>query len=165
MEEFNARGLRWEAMTLKHKNSVEERRFGADLLGALDIQTPDYSVRKGFLVQAKRVEPGEAFSSARYEDLRKQCEAMLKLTPASYVFIYSQSGVLVVSALAVVSAAPCNPHELYTRALYTFFAGHFESFFGDRRIEAASREALKLLMDEYHARSGLLLRGGQNDIP
>jgi hypothetical protein len=75
---------------------------------------------------------------------------MLALTPASFVFLYSLSGIDVVPAVSVVAADRCNPHEFYCRSVSRFYESHFESFIGDFRISARTAEdleAIRMSMD------------------
>jgi hypothetical protein len=48
-------GLIWQAHTLRSgsRSAAHEKRFGADVLGVLAINTPAYRATKGFLAQAK----------------------------------------------------------------------------------------------------------------
>lgn len=47
-------GINWEATVFTDRGpKAEEKRFGADFGGVLNIDLPDYKVKKGFLAQAK----------------------------------------------------------------------------------------------------------------
>jgi hypothetical protein len=112
LEGFKTPNIRWQidiasgrtgrarltARTLT--KTKEEPQFGADLVMALDINTPDYEVKKGFLVQAKRLEKDEYLSTDQHRSLQAQYERMLSLTPSSMVFLYGETGVHVVPAAA-----------------------------------------------------------------
>jgi hypothetical protein len=152
-------GVCWSAVTLpdRGRNSAESQ-LGADLLSVVRFDLPGFSVTKGFLAQAKLVEPATSFSTAESQKLKEQCEKMLAVSPASFVFLYSlQSGVQVVPAIEVVGARDCNPHELTTRSIPQFFTEHFECFIGDRRFSAADGRQLEILREEYRARRVLAL--------
>lgn len=82
----------------------EEPFYGADIIMVIDAAGPGYEVKKGFLAQAKRLERGKYLGTDAYNDLRKQRHDMLNVTSASYVFLYSTTGVTVVSANAVTAA-------------------------------------------------------------
>jgi hypothetical protein len=155
--------ITWSAMTLtSHKRSAQETEFGADFLGALEIELSDYRVKKGFLSQAKLVEPKKGMSSGEFSRLQSQCEKMLAHTPAAYVFLYSRKGIRVASALSVVAVTDKrNPYDLYTRSIERFFEEHFQSFLGDQRINSANLKTLELLRAEYNARTGFLLRAAE----
>jgi hypothetical protein len=152
-------GVQWHALTLPDRgpNSAESQ-LGADLLSVVQFDLPDFKVAKGFLAQAKLVEPSSGFTSQDSHKLKDQCEKMLAVSPASFVFLYSlQSGILVVPAIEVLAARSCNPHELTSYTLARFFTEHFECFIGDRKFAQASRHQLDVLREEYRARRVLLI--------
>lgn len=158
MEGYETKGVRWSAKTLTDRApKSQEKEYGADFVGVLQINLPDYSVNKGFLAQAKLIEPGEKVSTSEFVRMKGQCEAMLKVSPDSFIFIYSLGGILVIPALSIVSVAPCNPHELYSRSLSRFYEEHFESFIGDRDINAPSIDVLEKARVAARARSLLYL--------
>ena len=137
VQRANRPGLTWSAMTLTDRGpgSQERRKYGVDLVGSLEIRLRGLEVRKGFLAQAKKVDPNERYPNQEYQRLRSQCEDMLRLSAASYVFLYSAvDGFSVVPALSVLSARNCNPHELTTKPLQRFFSGHFDCFIILRKI-------------------------------
>lgn len=95
----------------------QENSYGADFLATLELDQ-GYQVKKGFLAQAKLIEPSENFGNANFEKMREQCEKLLKLSSASYIFLYSQqSGISVIPAIEVLGARSCNPHELTSRLM------------------------------------------------
>lgn len=154
-------GVIWSAVTLPDRgpNSAESQ-LGADLLSVVRFDLADFKVAKGFLAQAKLVEPTAKFSSVESSTLKSQCDKMLAVSPASFVFLYSlHSGVLVVPAIEVVSARDCNPHELTPKTIPQFFTDHFECFIGDRRFSAATGEQLETLRADYRARKVLAMTG------
>ena len=81
----------WKARTLRtgRGKAAEEKCYGADLMGILDVALPDYTTTKGFLAQAKRAEPGNLFNKTEWNRLHNQCKKMLDRTPDSFVFVYS----------------------------------------------------------------------------
>jgi hypothetical protein len=161
MEGFEVRGVRSTAKTLTDRSSkAQEPKFGADFVGVLTIDLLDYSVRKGFLAQAKLIEPGESIATREFERMRRQCNEMLSISRDSYVFIYSLTGITVIPVLAVVSAYRCNPHELDGRSMSRFYEEHFESFIGDRDIYAPSIVALEKARERARARRLLYLEAG-----
>ena len=97
-------GVRWRVKTLTDKVvRGQEHEFGADFMGALDVELEGFSVKKGFLAQAKRVEPSTPYKAAESARLKSQCKKMLRHTPDSFVFLYSaQSGITVVPAVTVL---------------------------------------------------------------
>lgn len=151
-----AHGITWSAKTLTDRGrGAQERRFGADFMGVLNIDLPDYRVAKGFLAQAKLVRTDRSIDRA---ELDRQCERMLDLSPASFVFLYSDSGIAVVPAIAVV-ASSIDPRELYARSIGRFFEEHLECFIGDKAISEAAPSTLESLRERYDARQLISLRG------
>jgi hypothetical protein len=163
MEGFETKGVRWTAKTLTDRGpKAQEKQFGADFVGVLTIRIPEYSVSKGFLAQAKLIEPNASIGEREFERMRRQCEEMLTVSPDSYVFIYSVSRISVVPALSVISAGRCNPHDLYSRSVSRFYEEHFQSFIGDRDIHAPSITALEQARERTRARR-LLYLGAQTE--
>jgi hypothetical protein len=98
----NILGVQWRAMKLTDRGSgSQERRYGADFAGVLAVDVEKTRFAKGFLVQAKLLRRG---SRIRPSELRAQCEHMLEHTADSFVFLYHDTGVRVVSALLVASS-------------------------------------------------------------
>ena len=155
----NSPSITWSALTLTaHKRGAQEKSFGADFLGALEIRLPDYHVKKGFLSQAKLTEPDARMTSREFTRLQKQCNKMLSHTSDSFIFLYSTQGIRVASALGIVGMTnSTNPYHTYTRSLERFFEEHLQCFVGDRRIRAATPEALNALRTRLDARTGFLL--------
>lgn len=154
------RGIRWSAKSLTDRGPfAQETRFGADFLGVLNIELPEFSVSKGFLAQAKLVKQGKIDDLPRLKD---QCEKMLNHTPDSFVFLYSNSWVRVIPAISAV-AAKFEPLNLYSRSPQRFFEEHLQCFIGDRAISAATPKILQELSRRYEVRSALFLKGGASD--
>jgi hypothetical protein len=150
---YRPRGtLIWQAHTLRSGSgsAAHEKRFGADVLGVLTINTPEYRVAKGFLAQAKRAEPGAALSKARWDGLMGQCEKMLTISPDSFVIAYSKRrGVKFFSAEAVRSFSGRDLFQLYNMGIRSFFERNIESFIGDRLLDAPNIGVLERLhLDE-----------------
>ena len=143
MDGYGHKGIRWTATVLNPH--TEEGKYGADFAGVVRINLPDYRVMKGFLAQAKLVEPEDSFSRREYTRLLRQCQQMLSYTPDSFVFLYSRKRVTVVPAIAITAADPCNPHEFYSRRITRFFEEHFESFIGDRKIHGTPKDLREML--------------------
>lgn len=148
------RGIRWTAKTLTDRGpGAQESLYGADFLGVLTIGLPDFSVSKGFLAQAKIA---RSFSERDTEILRGQCRKMLRLSPASFVFLYSKDGIHVIPAIAVVGCRK-GLDQLYQRSVQRFFEEHLECFIGDRSISSPTPSTLTALRDEFNSRSALLI--------
>lgn len=152
------REIRWESKTLTSMaKGSEEKKYGADFLGVLSIDLPDYQVKKGFLAQAKRIPPGGALSTDECDRLKEQCEEMLACSPASFVFIYAPYEILVVPALAVLSAKTCDPRELYTCSVERFYEDHFQSYLGDRALSSPTVATLAAAREQLRAKSAIVL--------
>jgi hypothetical protein len=153
----NILGVQWRAMKLTDRGSgSQERHYGADFAGVLAVDVDRTKFAKGFLGQAKLLRRGSAL---RLHDLRAQCERMLNHTADSFVFLYGDTGVRVVSALLVASSDH-HPRTLPSWNIEEFFRAHFMSFVGDRRIDAASPDALEAITD-YRPRHLLRLEAHQ----
>jgi hypothetical protein len=119
----------------------------------LNIDLEDFKVSKGFLAQAKKVEPEDYVRPSVLQDMASQCEMMLRHTPDAFLFLYSIQGVSVVPAVSVLGGTFDNPHELYARSLTRFYEEHFECFIGDREISAPDPKMLETLRERYRART------------
>jgi hypothetical protein len=74
--------------------------------------------------------------------LRKQCEDMLRLTPASFVLVFDVRQISVVSAAAVGAhryAQARVQHDLGTKTLTDFFTNLADCFIGDERLGSATQ--------------------------
>ena len=138
----------WNARSLRTSSgrAAEEKRHGADLMGVLDIDIPDYRIKKGFLVQSKLAEPGRKFSKKDWKRLHSQCETMLCRTPDSFVWVYSKErGIRIFSAVSVVELDSRHIFDLYDRSVASFFEYHLECFIGDRRLNSTSIDTSDVL--------------------
>jgi hypothetical protein len=118
---------------------------------------PEYAVKKGFLAQAKLIEPSRSIRARDFAEMQEQCGKMLEISSDSFLFLYSKNGIFSVPATAVVSSKRTNPHNLYSRSISRFYEEHFSCFLGDRRISLAHVSTLEALAAEYDTRSGILL--------
>lgn len=127
----------------------EEPVFGADIVMTIDIETPAESVRKGFLAQAKRLEPGKLLSNQEHRRLLDQCEKMVSFTPCSMVFLYHQASVKVIPATAVLGSRHMNLWGIETYSIEILYVDFGICWFGDTRIQAtdpASLEGLRAML-------------------
>jgi hypothetical protein len=161
MKGFASRGVRWTAKTLTDRGPrAQETHIGADFAGVFSARlsdSPEFNVSKGFLAQAKLIRPGRSDVRAEFERLRAQCDRMLSVSPASFVFLYADWGVTVVPAVSIWSSEPRDIFDFYSRGIARFFEEHFESFIGDRRLYAPTRNVLEGLLSEANPRRVLLL--------
>jgi hypothetical protein len=158
-------GVRWTVKTLTDRGrGSQESVFGADFMAALELSLDGYQVAKGFLAQSKLIEPSQTFSKQEVTRLKDQCKHMLSFSPASFVFLYSQqSGIVVVPATEVLASRDCNPHELTSKKMASFYRDHFECFIGDRGIRKTTPQGLDELRQRYEAKRLVLLYGSEGD--
>lgn len=138
-------GVTWTARTLRsgHGSANEESRHGADFFGVLRINLPDLRIGKGFLVQAKRAEPGNAFDVREWRRLQDQCDKMLNRTAASYVIAYSTTrGLRFFPAIEIAASSARDLFEHRGRTMRSFIELLLECFVGDRRLNQATIETL-----------------------
>jgi hypothetical protein len=149
MDGYKAKGVTWSAKTLTdHGPNTQEKEYGPDFVGVLEINIPGYKVKKGFLAQAKLTK-SDKMNRSDFDRLIDQCKRMLDLSTESFVFHYSFEGIRVIPAIAVLAAsgpsAVFDPDGLYFRRISTFYEDHFECFVGDMRISEASERTLEQL--------------------
>lgn len=135
----------WKARTLKtaRGKGAEEKRHGADVLGVLHIELPDYNVTKGFLWQAKIIEPGKPLPSYEWERFQKQCQTMLSRTDESFAVIYSRTqGVRFIPATVILEINSSQVYDVGSRSLFGFFKGHVKCEIGDRSLNSPAIETL-----------------------
>ena len=163
-ERLNGRtfkGVLWQSLvTTSHGPNAQERATEADFMGVLSIDLPAYHVHKGFLAQAKRA---DRLCRQEMRRLQDQCEHMLRLTPASYVFLYTNGDVRVLPAISVLSADVTSLTGLYSQSIQRFFELHLESFIGDRSLSRASADQLGGLLEEYRVKHILYLAAKQGE--
>lgn len=162
MNGFRSRGVYWRAKTLTSgAPNSQEHRFGADFVAVLSIDLPEYTVNKGFLVQAKLLGK-RRFRGEDRERMVGQCQTMLAMSPASYVFAYSTQGIRVVPATSVVASGRIDMRANYSRSIERFYEEHFACFIGDREVSVPSEDLLAKLLERYKARQSLWLRAESN---
>ena len=153
LDGYDKAGIRWSAKILSsHGPGAEEATFGADFLGVLQIQFPEFKIKKGFLAQAKKQNEGTKFSSTEWNRLVGQCEKMMKYSNTSFVFIYSLNGFFVVPAVSVLACrGPEDLHTLHPVRIHHFYKLHFRCFVGDYGI----RDSSPSILEELRYRNGL----------
>jgi len=169
-------GYRLSLRTLRDRGpDAPERRFGADLVTVFELDTPRCRLRKGFLAQAKLAGQAEVQvdDSREYpvvsvrrspnrrerpSDLAPQCGQMLRVSPDSYVFVYSERSISVIPANTVAHLVPdAERHAIYSIPVRQFFRGFFQSFIGDYRLSACDDQTLEDLRNQTLANSAALL--------
>lgn len=150
---LHVEGITWQARTLRTRPAKggydgEEKRIGADFMGVLTLNTRSINVKKGFLVQAKIVEPNQPFKGMK--ELRDQCEKMISITPDSFVALYSKAfGVRFVPANAIIGRKGNGDlYDTYSRGVRSFFELHLQCFIGDTKLNDPNVERLEFLNDQ-----------------
>ena len=156
LEGYENAGIMWSAKILSsHGRGAEEKIFGADFLGVLQISFPEFEIRKGILAQAKRQNEGKKLSTTEWKRLVEQCKIMMKFSSASFVFIYSLNGFFVVPAVSVLACRdPEDLHTLHPMTIRSFYIQHFRCFVGDYGIHDDSPS----ILEELRYRTGLLVK-------
>lgn len=142
----------------------EEPDLGADIIMVLDVETSDFSVRKGFLSQAKRLEVGQVMDRSEHKRLIEQCEKMLSVTPASIVYLYSRDRVHVVPATAVLQHRGRALYDILTYDISILYRDFAICWFGDPRIQATDRVSLAGLRERLGANAAIRLVGNQREL-
>ena len=156
LDDYEKAGIKWSAKVLSsHGQGAEEKFFGADFLGVLQIEFPEFKVRKGFLAQAKRQNEGKKLSSADWNRLAGQCERMMTFSNTSFVFVYSMNGFFVVPAVSVLACnGPEDLHTLHPMKIHHFYNQHFRCYVGDNGIHDDSPS----ILEELRYRTGLAMQ-------
>jgi hypothetical protein len=131
--------LTWRSHVLRDTRGKggEESKVGADLLMHVSFKTPEITYSKGLLIQAKRVEPSQQMARDEYDELIDQCNKMLGITTAAWVFDYAHGSIRCGPASAIVGS---NNRYLYEQCVWTpyrFFLELFRCPIGDPRITSA----------------------------
>lgn len=156
------RSVRLRARHLTSRGpGAEEPKIGADIVMVLDIDLPEFQNTKGILIQAKRLERDKRFTHKEADRLRGQCEDMLKLTPASYVFMYATDGVTPFSANSVFASRLRTPYQITTYPLKWFFHDFAICWIGDNRIQAADQNSMKAFLEQHSVPNGLLFSASE----
>jgi hypothetical protein len=139
--------------------NVEEPALGGDIIMVLDVETPEYVIKKGFFAQAKRLERGASIETREHKRLLEQCDKMLSVTPASMVFLYGRHGVHVVPAAAVAQHKGPNLYDIQTYSLEVLYTDFALCWFGDPRIVATDRASLEDLRARFDAEAAIRFIG------
>lgn len=142
----NIGGVTWSSSVLRHRKGVaaQEKKAGADMLIHVSIKTPQLTYSKGVLIQSKRVDDGVEMSVGNHKDLISQCDKMLGITPDSFVFNYTKSGMRCASANRIAGASSRILNDSCNLTSYRFFLELFRCTTGDRRITSAKFDDLQI---------------------
>jgi hypothetical protein len=153
------KGTKWESGALASSGrGAAESKVGADFVGVFEVHLPNYSVKKGFLAQAKLLKR-DSLEKRERKRLRIQCEKMLSHTPDAFVWLFTANEIRIVPAISVV-AGDNQPFDLYYRGIRRFFEEHFACFIGDRAISTSDTrglDQLRSLVERYGAPRGLYI--------
>lgn len=131
-------GLSWSASILRHRSGIaaEEKKYGADMLFHIEVNTRGVSFSKGVLIQAKRTDKVSLMSKNDKQDLDEQCQKMLMQTSSSYVFNYTKRGMKCGAANRVQGSRSRKLSDDCTVTPYRFFYEFFRSPIGDPRFSS-----------------------------
>lgn len=139
-------GIIWSSSILRHRKGVaaQEKKAGADMLFHVSIKTPQLTYSKGVLIQSKRIDEGIAMTANGHNELLSQCDKMLDITPASFVFIYTKSGMRCASATRIAGTSSRVLYDSCNLTSYRFFLELFRCTTGDRNITSAKFDNLQI---------------------
>jgi hypothetical protein len=131
-------GLSWTASILTNRGKgAEEKRFGADFLIHVQMQTSTDNYSKGILVQAKRVEPNLNMGPKDHAELLAQCRRMLRVTAAAFVFDYARGAMRCGAASRIIGSTRRDLYNICGWTPYRFFLELFRCPIGDPRFTSA----------------------------
>jgi hypothetical protein len=87
--------------------------------------------------------------------LKDQTDEMLKITPDSFVIVYSRNGFVVVPASSISGLS--KSAQLYSKPVDRFFKEFLMCFIGDPGLKAWDDKTLENLRMEYRARRAIML--------
>jgi hypothetical protein len=140
------------------KKTSEEPTLGADILVVISFDSPELSISKGFLAQAKHIELGKSIGgSGPMNMLREQCRKMLDFTPESYVWLYSKEHFRVQRAITAVAIATNKPDDALSHPFLWFFHDFLISMRGDPSISLQDFPRLQRIIEELRIPFVLLI--------
>lgn len=139
-------GITWSSSILRHRKGIaaQEKKTGADMLLHVSITTPELTYSKGVLIQSKRIDKGMTMAEKDYKELKKQCEKMLDITPASFVFNYTKSEMRWASATKIIGTSNGVLNNACNLTAYRFFLELFRCTTGDPKITSAKFDDLQI---------------------
>jgi hypothetical protein len=146
-----------------------EVEYGADFAGVLNVKLAGYDQTKGFLSQAKKEGGGvrilkspyhstraSFYCNSEFKRLQAQTGNMLRVTPDSYVIVYSTNGFVVVPATSVNGLSAKG--TLYATSAVHFFREFLKCFIGDPRLKAGDPKSLESLRIQNKAQKAILMQ-------
>lgn len=156
-----------------------EKRTGPDFIGVLDIELDNYNIKKGFLIQAKvddtirktvavsilqggrnpisGIFPGQ--NKKEFERLSNQSTSMLKVSPDSFILIYSKKGFFVLPASNIPSINNYKQCDFFVKPIKYFFQQFLLCFVGDLNLGQLTEDKMIKLIEEIQAKNLLTLYG------
>lgn len=133
-------GLHWSSSILRHRGgkAAHEKKFGADILIHVQFDTSTHFYSKGILIQAKRANRDTWMSPREHSDLIAQCNKMLAVTPAAFVFDYTPGEMRCGSALKISGTKSRNLFAECDWTSYRFFLELFRCPIGDPKFTSAN---------------------------
>ncbi|MCU2395645.1 hypothetical protein [Enterobacter ludwigii] len=147
-------GITWSSSILRHRKGVaaQEKKAGADMLFHVSIKTPQLTYSKGVLIQSKRIDEDIAMTAIGHKELLGQCDKMLDITPASFVFNYTKSGMRCASATKIAGTSSRVLNDSCNLTSYRFFLELFRCTTGNRNITSAK-------FDDLQVPQGIAIKG------
>jgi hypothetical protein len=132
-------GLTWSGSIVRHRKGVaaEEKLIGADIIIHVSLNTSTQKYSKGTLIQATRTEPQHFMGNTEFANLQNQCNKMLAITPASFVFNYAKGSMRCGSATRIAGASIKPLETLCSWTSYRFFLELFRCPIGDELLTSA----------------------------
>lgn len=142
----NLGGIKWSSSILRHRKGIanQEGAAGADMLIHVSLNSKGLKYSKGILIQAKRVPAGTEMAAASHSELLTQCNKMLAISPASFVFNYDHSGMRCASATRIAGTSSRVLNDACNLTTYRFFLELFRCTTGDPKITSAKFDELKI---------------------
>jgi len=141
--------------------NAPENKFGADICVIFTVSEVDYQLSKGFLMQAKWADRYNitvenygyhrpTFSmNDEFRRMQGQCNDMLKITPDSFVILYSINGFTIVPASSISGVRKQKGRlQLYSKHVHGFFKEFIMCFIGDSRLSAPDDDTLERLKSD-----------------
>ncbi|EJD6581709.1 hypothetical protein AB7185_15305 [Providencia rettgeri] len=138
--------ITWSSSILRHRKGIaaQEKKAGADMLFHVSINTPQLTYSKGVLIQSKRIHKGIAMTVDGHNELLSQCDKMLNITPASFIFNYTKSEMRCASATKIAGASSRVLYDSCNLTSYRFFLELFRCTTGDPKITSAKFDDLQI---------------------
>jgi hypothetical protein len=115
-------GLTWNCSILRHRrgHASEEKKYGADLLMHVTMDTPSQAYSKGVLVQAKKIGPYQNMLASEKRELNEQCRKCQQLL-RQFLFFTTMMGMLGAALLQELLALAATIFTNFAVGLRTDF--------------------------------------------